>query len=228
MSKLDPVTVSMLTGVKPVLSGSRPVPHRVYTDGGIIGRNPSSAGGSWAFCYVAPDLQTRTYEAFGRIVPADDIFPKGLVTNNVTELFAAVMAMESLPAGWSGVLVTDSQITMYRVLRPQKAGMGGVPGWLINRLTDARRRLGNVGVELIGGHPALEDLERGRRPDGYIVSWHNVRCDQLCTIGAGREFKAPEYSREHAKALKSKSRTVPPSFASPDAAGGQMAFERGL
>ena len=108
------------------------------------------------------------------------------MTNNLTELLAAVLGMESMPANWDGTLYTDSQVTLYRVERrsPRKkaARMNGIPSALVERLNAARNRLGNYSVILLGGHPTYSDLALGHRPDGLPVSQHNVHTDKLCNL----------------------------------------------
>ena len=79
------------------------VPVALYCDGGVIGRNPSSQGGVWAWCGVDKN-GTRIIEK-GGFVPA----PPGVqITNNHTEQIAICLALEAMPDGWSGLVCSDS------------------------------------------------------------------------------------------------------------------------
>lgn len=149
----------------------------LFTDGGVCGRNPSTEGGTWAWCHVQNGQRVRHESGF--IARSEVGLDK--VTNNLTELFAAVRGMESLPPGWSGTIWTDSQITLLRIRRGKQAKLNGIPDWLRERLAAVKARLGNsYRVGLLGGHPSRKDLARGTRTDGTPVSVHNVFCDGLC------------------------------------------------
>lgn len=149
----------------------------VYADGGVIGRNPSPYGGTWAFCHVNPD-GARIAEASGTITPV----PAGvaLVTNNLTELYAVVGGLLALPADWSGVVASDSQITLGRLFWGW--ALAGIPEWLQNDMDKARRRLGwaNCAPVLLDGHPTRAQLATGIGKRGNRVSEHNVWCDKAC------------------------------------------------
>jgi ribonuclease HI len=156
----------------------------VYCDGGVIGRNPSPHGGTWAYCRI-DQAGVRVDHASGYVFP---VIPGNTVSNNVSELYAAVRALESLPDGWTGTLYTDSHVTECRVNRPRKASMKGVPCGLVEDLENVVDRLGTITVVLLGGHPTKAELYAGMRKDGMLVSSHNVFCDHLCSKLA-LEFK---------------------------------------
>jgi ribonuclease HI len=173
------------------IAGGRPAARAgpgLYSDGGCVGPNPSPRGGTWAWCLVGPD-GGREEEASGFVTPAEAGVET--VTNNYAELLAAVLALESRPAGWSGVLHTDSQITLYRVERrpPDRkpARMAGIPDNLAARLEAVKARLGDYRLVLLGGHPTRAELAAGRRRDGLPCSPHNVYCDLLCSRAAREE-----------------------------------------
>lgn len=157
---------------------NRQHPEDLYTDGGVIGRNPSPHGGTVAFCVVRGE--ERLCHAQGVITPHEAQLPA--VTNNLTELLAAVMALETMPDGWDGVLHTDSQVTKYRLEGSPK--LNGIPDWLRDRLAAALARMGEFSVRLLGGHPTKMELAAGQRWDGLPCSPHNVFCDKLCGIEA--------------------------------------------
>lgn len=156
---------------------------RLYADGGLVGTNPSKRGGTWAW-YAVDGMDNRVESASGYVRPKDIGLP--VVTNNVTELLAAVLGLESLPIGWNGTVYTDSIITFHRLRRSKK--FVGVPEWLKERTLKARGcRL--FRVVLLAGHPSEKDLDAGHRQDGTPVSRWNVCCDEACKIRS-REFEA--------------------------------------
>lgn len=151
------------------------VPDEVYCDAGVIGPNPSTKGGTWAWCWVKDKQIVRT--ASGVITPED--VQMLIVTNNVSELFAAIRALESVPPTWWGVLHTDSLVTLRRITTGQK--FNGVPPWMIKRSLTVRDTHRNYFVQLVGGHPTTQELLLGKRVrNGLKVSKFNVWCDEEC------------------------------------------------
>lgn len=152
----------------------------LYADGGVVGANPSEAGGMWAFRLVVDGAVVR--EQAKAATPAE----LGLetISNNVTELLAVVCGLQAIADGRTVHVYSDSQITLIRVF--QNGARKGVPDWL-SQLLDAQRerfdtgRLILDGYTLLGGHPTRAELASGRRADGKPVSEHNVWCDQACT-----------------------------------------------
>lgn len=165
----------------------------LYADGGCVLANPSKVGGSFAFCGVAtldprPLLafacpggldagRERVIEARGYILRHELGLP--LVTNNHTELIAAVCALEAMPPGWSGRLCTDSNCTIGRMFRGER--LKNVPGWLSARMAAALKRAGRVEPVLLKGHPPRRALADGWL-SGKPVSEHNVWCDLACGL----------------------------------------------
>lgn len=149
----------------------------LYADGGLIGRNPSPIGGTWAWCGVTAG-GVRIIERSGSI-PAPGGRP---ITNNHTEFIAATLALEAMPDGWSGKLYSDSQITLGRLF--WRWAIRNLPKNVYVRGIAALERLGNVEPVLLQGHPTKADLLHGiGAKRGLPVSEHNVWCDQAC----GRE-----------------------------------------
>lgn len=147
----------------------------LYTDGGVVGRNPSALGGTWAWCLVGDNKVID--EGSGFISPED--MELEVVTNNVSELYAALRGVEALPEGFSGRLYTDSIITLYRFTDGN--GFKGVPDWLKERVLAARKNANwQYDAVLVGGHPTRHELRLGCRKDGKRVSKWNVRCDKRC------------------------------------------------
>lgn len=147
----------------------------VFCDGGVAVENPSRFGGSWAWCAV--DGGAVIAENSGMVTPL--VLGAPAVSNNLTELLAAVEVSEALPDGWDGTLYTDSQVTKFRLEGSKK--FAGIPQALIDRCVAARLRL-RFRVVLLGGHPTRKELEAGRREDGTPVSAWNVRCDRQCSL----------------------------------------------
>lgn len=143
----------------------------VYADGSTIQANPSPIGGAFAWCHV---------QHSERIVEAGGIIPAGWlglakVTNNLSELVAAVEAVESLPDGCECVLYSDSRITLHRLNHAEK--WNGIPDELRFRAEAVKPRIWRV--KLLAGHPTKKQLANGRGRKGYLVSVHNVWCDRI-------------------------------------------------
>jgi len=157
-----------------------------YTDGGIIGKNPSTIGGSWAYVFLNGDGRN-VGECSGVVTPEDIGLPA--ITNNLTELFAAVQAMCDLPDGWAGTIFTDSYVTLCRISKKfPRPKFNGIPAELRELCLSQRYRLGAYGVELLAGHPTADDLRRGRKKGTNLpVSVWNVHVDKKCGA-AGRAF----------------------------------------
>ena len=178
----------------------------VFADGGIIDRNPSAVGGTWAFRLV--DFGGRpAYEASGHVAAAE-VTPLGpeWVSNNFTEVLALLLAFEQLPDGWTGSAYSDSKNAISAHSRaawnpPVKPDY--LPDAIWGRMVAARERLGPVKFTLLGGHPTEAELAAGCRRDGKPVSEHNVFCDKAATA-AGRAYLAsigqlPEKPKRAAK-----------------------------
>lgn len=152
----------------------------LYADGGVIGKNPSSIGGTWAWCGV--DAEGR-----GGVVPAVEGRP---VTNNHTEQIAITLALEAMPDGWSGTVYSDSMIALGRVFKGWATK--NLPRNISARSAAAVARMGAIEAVLLQGHPTKADLAAGiGKKRGYPVSVHNVWCDRECSRQA-REFRAAE------------------------------------
>lgn len=163
----------------------------LFCDGGLIGRNPSEKGGSWAWCGVDKDGEhIREVSAYlltkSTTCPGHARIGSDVVTNNDSEIYAALRALEAMSDGWTGVLATDSQVTIERL---EKCRLGQLPtavrmDWY-SRIHCAFKRLGKVRLVHLAGHPTKAELEAGKRvkEDGteVRVSRHNVWCDKACT-----------------------------------------------
>ena len=146
----------------------------IYCDGGVIQSNPSPHGGTWAFCWVDGDQLLQ--QASGLLLPTEMGLKK--ITNNFTELYAAFRGITSVPKNWSGILWTDSKVTMHRLTNGQS--FANIPQWLRLEALHVRRQPRRFQVKLVGGHPTRKELLAGCRADGTPVSVWNQWCDQEC------------------------------------------------
>jgi hypothetical protein len=160
----------------------------IYADGGVIGVNPSAEGGTWAYLHLNPEGTEPTLRMSGVCVPELEGMPT--ISNNYTELYAAVAALEAAPDGWEGRLHTDSHVTRCRLVNV-RPGMAGIPDELRDRLfaQRARFKLTPDRVVLLDGHPTRAQLESGVGKRGNPVSRWNVACDEACNRAA-RDYRA--------------------------------------
>jgi len=145
----------------------------LYVDGGVCGKNPSPVGGTWAWCQVENGEMIR--QGSGIITPEDIGLP--VVSNNFTEIYAAIRGLQSMPEDWAGTIFTDSLITLRRITKGGK--FNGIPEWL-RASVGALKQDRKWQAVLVKGHPSREDLERGCTMDGKPVSAWNVFCDKEC------------------------------------------------
>jgi hypothetical protein len=146
-----------------------------FCDGGVIRRNPSELGGTWAWCMVGPDNEI--LQSDSGVIPAGEYgLPE--ITNNVSELVALLRLLYHLPAGWSGPVYSDSQNSLGRVFHGYKCKF--VPQVLIDRIRPATERLGKIEPILLDGHPTRAQLAAGIGKRGHRCSEWNVWCDKRC------------------------------------------------
>ena len=149
----------------------------LYCDGGVIGHNPSDEGGTYAWVLVRDGKIVR--QASGIILPSDGY--NGVISNNVSELVAAVVAIEAMPIGWTGTLYSDSQVTLGRLFLAWP--LRNVPRYLVTRLWAIQRteRLAGVQHVLLQGHPTKADLAAGiGKKRNLPVSKWNAWADREC------------------------------------------------
>lgn len=160
------------------IRAARTPPIALYTDGGVIGQNPSLIGDTWAWCLVDASGEMRRH-AVGWLTPAE--LDAEAVTNNHTELLALVLGLEALDADFAGTVYSDSWVSLQRVFLAAK--LNNVPQWLVERLQILQKsgRLANLDYTLLDGHPTRAQIEAGIGKRGHPVSIHNVWCDQQCS-----------------------------------------------
>jgi ribonuclease HI len=149
----------------------------IYTDGGVILRNPSTIGGTWAWCLVENDEIINSGSGVIDIETARTWELDG-VTNNLTELYALCKAITSLPDNWEGVVYSDSLISLGRLFMGYK--WKGIPDELREWAQLCASRIPQAGYMLLDGHPTKAHLEAGIGKRGYPVSKFNVWCDKQC------------------------------------------------
>lgn len=142
---------------------------KVYADGGVLGASRSEIGGTWAWRHVDEDDLHVDY-AYG--------ISRGPTTNNVQEFRALLYCLEALPEGWSGVVCSDSQITLGRFF--QGWATQGISEDLLVRRDAVLARLGSLTPVRLDGHPTKDQLKRGVGRRGGPVSRHQVWCDIAC------------------------------------------------
>jgi ribonuclease HI len=155
----------------------------LFADGGVIKKNPSTIGGTWAFRIVLNGVVR--CERSGVITPAEAQLPA--ITNNLTEMIAVVQGLKqlTLTPQFCGTVYSDSQITLGRVFEGWK--WTGIPTWLhlqFQRAREGLKRWDQIQHVLLAGHPTRAQLEAGIGRHGYPVSEHNVWCDKACTQAA--------------------------------------------
>ena len=107
-----------------------------------------------------------------------DFLETNEVTNNQSELMAALQALLAQPPGWRGKLHTDSQVTIYRL---NGGGTERSMTPVLNRELTFARGHSRCEVSLVGGHPTKIDLEKGfLKRNGAICSKWNAACDARC------------------------------------------------
>lgn len=181
---------------------------RAFVDGGILGRNPSKEGGTWCVILVTEDDRTMLLKASGVVRPrgypgelrrkwpdVDAVLDISIIGNNLTELIAAIEALERLPDDWHGVLFSDSQNTIRRLTSRHPTFLN-VPEDVCVRAHRQRQRFPKMKAVLLDGHPNAEHLIAGIGKRGYLVSRWNVAANDECDRLAGRPVRPPARPRK--------------------------------
>lgn len=151
-------------------------PLKLYTDGGVIFKNPSPYGVTCAFALVKDD---RLIHKESYLIVGND-----LTTNNQSELLAIVFGLEFLHfinENSVAEVCSDSEVSIRRTFLG--GSMNNVPQWIQNRLLNAQEALkcwNKFSYTLLGGHPTRISLKKGTNAKGQPVSKWNVLCDELC------------------------------------------------
>ena len=98
----------------------------LYCDGGVIGHNPSSIGGTYAFRLLnKAEVVIREYSS---VVLPLEIGIGPTVSNNQTEMLALLYALRSVSYQFAGTVYSDSQVTLGRVFMGWK--WTNIPPWM--------------------------------------------------------------------------------------------------
>ena len=158
-------------------------PAAVTADGGCRIQNPSPYGGMWAF-RITNRRGLPLVQARGVVLPCE-VSPLTTVSNNLTETLAVLVGLEYLPAGWSGLVRTDS-LNAIRVIRDIGKPRNWLPADILTRVHAVRNKLGKLDYELLAGHPKASHLALMRAGQacasarGYAYCLHNHWAHQAC------------------------------------------------
>ncbi|MDR3572831.1 MAG: hypothetical protein P4L50_03135 [Anaerolineaceae bacterium] len=151
--------------------------NQLFCDGGVVGKNPSEIGGTWAFRLLTDGIVT--CEKSGHITPEDAQMP--VVTNNLTEMIALIKGLQNTPTDWIGTVCSDSQVTLGRVFQGWK--WNGIPLWMhkqFQQIVKEHTNWDKIDYVRLDGHPTKEQLKSGIGKRGGPVSIHNQWCDKAC------------------------------------------------
>lgn len=152
-----------------------PTSEFVFCDGGLVKKNPSPFGGTWAYRIVAGG---RVVEQHSGSYTCEEMGLKE-IGNNLSELYAILVAFRGLPDGWSGVICSDSLNALGRISDKKSRKITKVPDDILGEIQRHRRRLGAYKIAHVYGHPRKKELRTGGKP-GRRFSRHNVWCDDAC------------------------------------------------
>lgn len=171
--------------------------NRLYTDGGSVGPNPSPYGAPFAWCFVSANDEI-LLSGDGMLVKSDEGFPAyqhrpwyvtyvlpefDTFSNNLSEAAGLYDAVRFMPDGWSGQIVSDSEVTLGRFFKGwnwrKTKTSAGLPDKWMREWQQHRDRLGTLTPVLVAGHPSDHDLVVGRKRN-LPVSRFNRYCDSRC------------------------------------------------
>lgn len=156
----------------------------LYADGGVINKNPSLLGGTWAYVIVSDNDKVIIKKASGVVTKAEIGTP---VTNNQMEFLAVVRGLANVydPSELKEVR-SDSNVTLGRIFKDWS--ITNIPDWILEERNQAVKRYKKKGWSnglevkhtLLSGHPTAIQLESGVGRNGHPVSIWNVWCDKMC------------------------------------------------
>jgi ribonuclease HI len=160
---------------------------QLYTDGGVIYKNPSPIGGTWAWVLVDDD---RVIGQRANVI-TPPLMKSDSVTNNQTELLSVIYGLQQIRHFEENLIIySDSKVTLGRVFG--KFPFNNIPEWMTRLLRREQTRLENFRkfkYVHLDGHPTKAQLEQGFGKRGNPVSKYNVLCDQMCH-DAGQQYLA--------------------------------------
>jgi ribonuclease HI len=155
----------------------------LYADGGVIGANPSSVGGTWAYVLVHNDDETILEQDSGVITLEVMETP---CTNNQMEFYAILRGMIAANPNTLTMVCSDSNVSLGRFFKGWS--ITNIPEWMlemyrgIKRMYHTNSFTGAIKMKytLIDGHPTLAQLKSGIGKRGHQTSKWNVLVDRLC------------------------------------------------
>lgn len=153
----------------------------LHVDGGCILKNPSTIGGTFAWCLVENDKQIAV--GSGYVTPKS--WNQDVITNNQMELYALIKGLEYLESSEVVKVCSDSEITLGRAFKDY--ALKNIPEWMKDELKVQQNRLYNFyrfWWSLIGGHPTESEILKGINKKGHVTSKWNVWCDRECNLQA--------------------------------------------
>lgn len=148
-------------------------PWSLWTDGGLLSRNPSPLGGSYCAIHVNPENKM-VWTDRGILIPKHLGVEK--ITNNHTELTAVYRGIRRLPDGWKGEIVSDSECVLAWL---QQEGRGmyrtwkNCPPWLQSYVELEQKRILDTDGRLEYRHV------EGHQESSLDHRW-NCECDRIC------------------------------------------------
>ena len=156
----------------------------LYADGGVINKNPSPLGGTWAWVLVSDDDKMLLDSDSGYITKAEI---GGDVTNNQMEFLAVVRGLLNIrePHKLKKVC-SDSNVTLGRLFKDWS--ITNIPDWILEERNKALKNYDTrawsnglmLDYVLLAGHPTEYQLRTGIGKNGNPVSRWNVLCDKMC------------------------------------------------
>lgn len=156
---------------------------QLFCDGGLVGAQPFTLAGTWAYVVVVDGQAFRERSGIIRVAGT---------TNNQTEMYALLMGLKALPSDFAGEILSDSMVTLGRVFLSWK--WNNIPDEFHTIFREQTTRLKNWGTDritytLLDGHPSKAQLAAGIGKRGHMVSAFNVWCDAECNRRSA-EYKA--------------------------------------
>lgn len=172
----------MITDMDPYIP-----PKSLWTDGGLLSRNPSKIGGTWAWVRVNEKLEIEN-QSSGILLPKHlnteaRVYTE--VTNSHSEITAIYRGLRELPDDWIGEIVTDSKLCISWLTQKDRLGERLVwkncPDWLQERVIQEQNRIYGS-----GGHLKYRHVD-GHQNDS-IDHRFNILCDDMCRK-EGEDYK---------------------------------------
>ncbi len=149
----------------------------LYTDGGVIQKNPSPIGGTWAYCIVIDNI---VHSSGSGVIGVSSDWPT--VSNNYSEMMAMIRGLEAISTYRVLFDVScDSAVTIGRIVNSY--AWRNLPNDLVLRYQKLRERFNDFkGIDFVqlDGHPTRDQLRSGIGHRGHPVSQWNVWCDKQC------------------------------------------------